>query len=491
MRILGRRIPTPALATMVIGVFWAFAPLASPQEKTGSEPPKIPAPDAKAAFVPPGYRVEVALAGLMYPSSVEFDGAGNMYIAECGHMPGDDSKPARILKYSMMSLKDAKPEVVTDQLSPPVTDLFWHKGKLYVSHEARISVLEGGKLRDIVTGLPSLGDHSNNQLCIGPDGMLYVGIGAATNSGVVGEDNFAFGWPKKNPDVCDVPAKDIVLRGQEFQSSDPRKKDKQSKAATSAFHPLGKTAPDGTVVKGQTKANSAILRMQPDGSDLEVFAWGFRNPYGLAFGPDKRLYVADAGTDARGSRRIANSLEMLWVVKKDAWYGWPDYYGGIPVTDPRFSPKKGPAPQFIMKDHPPVEKPFMSFELHSSVTQMDVSRGGKFGFEGQLFLGSSGDQSPVTGEEEARAGYWVKRIDTSTAKAELFFRTRPDAMGPKGKEYVLTAGPKRLVDVRFSPHGDALYVVDIGPIDYLSGVNGPTPKAFPGTGVIWRISRDR
>jgi DNA-binding beta-propeller fold protein YncE len=42
------------------------------------------------------------------------------------------------------------------------------------------------------------------------------------------------------------------------------------------------------------------------------------------------------------------------------------------------------------------------------------------------------------------------------------------------------------VGVRFSPDGSALYVGDIGAISpFLAGA-GP----FPGTGVIWRITRE-
>ena len=100
-----------------------------------------------------------------------------------------------------------------------------------------------------------------------------------------------------------------------------------------------------------------------------------------------------------------------------------------------------------------------------------------------------GDQSAVTASEELRAGYWVKRVDPATKNAEPFFHTRPEALGPRGLEYVATAGPKRLVDLAFSPDGEALYVVDIGPIQYVKGAKGPEPRAFPGTGVVWRISR--
>ena len=120
-----------------------------------------------------------------------------------------------------------------------------------------------------------------------------------------------------------------------------------------------------------------------------------------------------------------------------------------------------------------------------------MSRAASFGFEGQLFLGSSGDLSAVTAKDEVRAGYWVKRVDPATSKAETFFRTKPDARGPKGLEYVTTAGPKRLVDVRFTPSGDALYVVDIGPIHFEEGAEGPKPVAFPGTGVVWRVVREK
>jgi hypothetical protein len=44
--------------------------------------PRIPDPDPGAAWAPEGYRVEIAVKDLAYPTSVEFDGRGGMYIAE-------------------------------------------------------------------------------------------------------------------------------------------------------------------------------------------------------------------------------------------------------------------------------------------------------------------------------------------------------------------------------------------------------------------------
>jgi glucose/arabinose dehydrogenase len=68
---------------------------------------------------------------------------------------------------------------------------------------------------------------------------------------------------------------------------------------TSAFAPFSQNQ---EVIQGTVKANGTILRMDPDGSGLEVYAWGLRNPYGVAWGPDGRLHVAENGFDARGSR---------------------------------------------------------------------------------------------------------------------------------------------------------------------------------------------
>jgi glucose/arabinose dehydrogenase len=446
--------------------------------------PKIPAPNPNAAQVPDGYLVQVAFEGLMYPSSIDFDEAGNAYVAECGHFPGDDTKPARILKLGPSGDR----QVVASGLNAPITDVLWHEGRLYVSHRGKISVLEGNAVRDLVTDLPSLGDHSNNQMAIAPDGKLYFGQGSATNSGVVGVDNFMFGWPQKHPEVSEVPAKDIVLAGHDFESPDPRPGAK-GLVKTSAFHPFGTTAPADTVVKGRTKANGTVLRMALDGSGLEMYAWGFRNPYGICWAGGK-LFVADAGSDERGSRHLAHTPEKLWQAKQDAWYGWPDYEGGVPVTDERHRPKSAPPPKFVMKEHPPVEKPFLTFEEHASITQMDVAPAA-FGFEGHVFIGASGDQTPVTAPEVGRAGYWVKRFDPASGTVEPFFRTRPDALGAKSLEYVSTAGPKRIVDVRFSRRDGALYVVDIGPLQFVAGEKGPKPIPFPGTGVIWRVSRAR
>ena len=48
---------------------------------------------------------------------------------------------------------------------------------------------------------------------------------------------------------------------------------------------------------------------------MELVAWGFRNPFGLAVAPDGRLFVTDNGLVVRGSRPVWGSPDVLWEIK--------------------------------------------------------------------------------------------------------------------------------------------------------------------------------
>jgi len=253
---------------------------------------------------------------------------------------------------------------------------------------------------------------------------------------------------------------------------------------TGAYQAFGQS--EGAV-QGQVKANGTILRMNMDGSNLEVYAWGLRNPYGLGFTPDGKLLCTDAGYDERGSRPIANAPDCLWQIKEGAWYGFPDFAGGEPVTDPKFHSKRGPAPEFLLADHPSVEKPLLALPPHTGAVRFDLSRSPQFG-KNVAYVAMAGDMFPSTGEPNKHPGFQVGALDMTNLKLSTFCRTRPEALGPKGMEYVATAGLKRPVDVKFHPSGDALYIVDVGAMVDVPTAIGPTARPFPETGAIWRIT---
>ncbi len=445
--------------------------------------PKVPPPDASAVKVPDGFRAEVVVSGLTYPTSVEFDDIGTMYIAEAGYSYGDPAPKPRILSVA----PDGTIETLVEgaPLVGPINDLLWYDGVMYVSHRGKISVLEKDKkVRDLVTGLPSDGDHHNNQMTVGPDGMIYFGQGTATNSGVVGEDSYKMGWLPDHRQFHDVPGHDIKLNGHTYETPNLFGEDKLT-VVTSPFHPFAESSPEGTVVTGQTKASGTILRMKRDGSNLEVYAWGLRNPYGVMWSPQGVLYATENGFDDRGSRPIANDQEDIYVIKKDAWYGWPDYAMGIPVTDERFHAKGKAKPQFVMATHPAVEQPLLNFPKHSAITKADFSTGDPFG-KGQMFVAFFGHMSPMTGEApEEHGGHRVVKIDVATKKIETFLGKK-ESHGEQGhheeQDESVSPGPRRLMDVRFSSDGQAMYIADFG-----SMVVKDKPVPVPGTGVIWRV----
>lgn len=444
-------------------------------------PLEAPPPDPLSVAAPEGAQVEAVVTDLTYPSSVELDGAGNLYVAEAGAIAGDLHAPARVLRIA----PDGEVRVLTDGLIPPVTDLLWHEGRLLVSHRGRISeIAPDGELRDIVTDLPSLGDHSNGQLAIGPDGWLYVGQGTATNSGVVGVDNFLLGWLPRQPRVHDRSPRTVELRRRSFGTLNPFVLGGAQGSVivtTGGFAPFGEETPRAL---GHVKGNGAIYRMRLDGSGLEVFAWGLRNPLGLQWSPDGELYAAEDGFDERGSRPIAGDPDDLHLIREGAWYGWPDYAAGEPVTDERFAPEDGPAPKLLL-ERPPArpEKPYMTFPPHAGVAKLAFDREGTFGPPGTLLLACFGPLTPFSGEPRADAPKpAVLRIDLARREAQPLLESADDF-----RSGVPSAGLRRPVDVVFAPDGKALYVVDAGVVEVLR-TPVPLPEPRPGTGVVWRVT---
>ncbi len=445
-----------------------------PTAGPGDVPLTVREPDAAANVVATGLAVEVAVRGLTYPSSLEIGDEGELYIAEAGAVPGDTGAPARVLRIG----RDGSTTVVADHLRAPVTDLLWHGGRLFISHRGKVSVLEAGEVRDVVAGLPSEGDHQNNQMSAGPDGFIYLGQGTATNAGVVGPDHAAR-FCGQRP-VCDVMAKPVTRRQKSFISHDPAAPG--IRVTTGAFQPYG-TMADTAAMPGTIKANGAILRFKPDGSGLEAYAWGLRNPCGVQWTPDGHLYASDNGFDERGSRPIANAPDVVWDIRRDAWYGWPDFAGGEPVTDPRFRPAHGAKPGFLLAEHPEVAKPVLRLEPHGGVAKLAAIPAG-FSADGTLLLARFGALAPVVGDEQAPTGRDVLAIDPRDGSSRIFLRARITAEGAFA--HTVGAGLKRPVDVVWDAREQVVYVVDMGAFA-LSATADPRP--FAGTGVVWRVTR--
>lgn len=131
-------------------------------------------------------------------------------------------------------------------------------------------------VKEILSGLPArvFGAHSTNNLAIGPDGRVYVGVGGTSDQG---PEEYEFG---------------------------------------------------GTVAS-----------FEPDGSDLTVYAAGFRNPYGVSFSEEGLLLVTDNAPDAVTERvSWEPPAELNLVTTEGGNFGYPNHYGFPPAEDPGYGP---------------------------------------------------------------------------------------------------------------------------------------------------------
>jgi hypothetical protein len=190
----------------------------------------------------------------------------------------------------------------------PWTGVDFHQGSFYIAEGGErgggriLRVGTDGRTTVLVEGIPSMGDHHTNGPRVGRDGWVYFGVGTATNSGVVGVDNYDFGWLRRYPQLHDTPCRDVTLAGRNYTTPNPLTPDPRDRVATGAFVPFGTPTREGQVIPGRMPCHGAILRLRPGGGTLELVAWGLRNPFGLAWSPDGRLYVTENQYDVRGSR---------------------------------------------------------------------------------------------------------------------------------------------------------------------------------------------
>ncbi len=95
----------------------------------------------------------------------------------------------------------------------------------------------------------------------------------------------------------------------------------------------------------EEKDRANILAFNPDGTDMRVYAYGIRNPVGLAINPKTgELWCSVNERDALGDNLVP---DYITHVQKGGFYGWPWWYiGGH--QDPRLA---GKHPELKDKSH--------------------------------------------------------------------------------------------------------------------------------------------
>ncbi|HEY0009055.1 MAG TPA: hypothetical protein VGB55_10065 [Tepidisphaeraceae bacterium] len=482
--------------------------------------------DRKAVEYPADLALAPYIEGLTAPTAIAFDNEtpeykGSILIAESGlggHHP-------RIYGFkpdgSSIRIYPQRQELFfftgSFRMYAPIGGMVVHDSKIYVSHRDAngMGVITAfgydGSHQTIVADLPARGDFAVTDLALHPtNGRLYFGLGAATNSGVVGLDNWAQGWVDAYPDFYDSTLHNIRLNGYQFRTGNPRGglfggDDIAVTGPFQAFNALGRLRIPGSNVG---KPTAAVYSLNVDGGDLRVEAHGIRVPRGLVFNEYGNLFVTNNGMELRGTRPVKDDPDSVLRVQLGGqiWYGWPDYTADLqPVGEQRFQPpqqmiiRTGYPELAAVVDHegsgliPPdrnasLRAVFPSLSGAAKMAFVGEQADPAFRpFRGSLIVALSGDRAPFATSGQpliGPQGYRVMRVDLDaankqTSATDFVFNTKRLPMSQvKG-----LSGLERPIDVKFGPDG-ALYILDFGRMEMKNG----QPKVTAKTGRIFRLA---
>jgi glucose/arabinose dehydrogenase len=469
--------------------------------------------DRRVVECPTGFELRPYMRNLTAPTAIAFDADRSVIIAE-GGIGGTD---VRIFGYKADGRRfDIYP---TGKKIPlfgsgfeirgPVGGIVADQGRVYVSHrdESDRGVVTAfgydGTHKTVVADLPAQGTHAVTDLAINPaNGRLYFGVGSATNSGVVGIDDWDIGWVRDHLDFCDQSAVDLKLLGYRFDTINPTGGifGGADLAVTAPFQPFAWSKKLRVPRARDEKPTAAVYSVNLAGGGLRVEAHGVRNPVGLQFNEFGRLFMTNQGMELRGSRPVKDDPDaLLWLVP-GAWYGWPDFSADLhPVVEQRFQP---PAEMIVRSGYP--ELSFLvdhatsglirpdrgtllrgAFPAMSGAAKLDFARAsGAFApFQGQAVVALSGDRAPFANGGQRLAspvGYKVVRVDVETRQVWDFVKNTEGVPASRLGEGVEAL--ERPVDVKFGPDG-ALWIVDMGQVETRRGKANVTR----GTGRIFRL----
>jgi glucose/arabinose dehydrogenase len=155
----------------------------------------------------------------------------------------------------------------------------------------------------------------------------------------------------------------------------------------------------------QEKNRADVLEYNPDGTGFRVYAWGIRNPVGLAIEPQTgQLWASVNERDALGDNLPPDYITR---VQENGFYGWPWYYIGN-HQDPRHKDKH---PELAAK----VLVPDVLLQSHSASLCMTFYTAGQFpaSFRGQAFAAEHGSWNRAR-----RTGYKVICVPLEQGKPE-------------------------------------------------------------------------
>jgi glucose/arabinose dehydrogenase len=492
---------------------------------------RYPIDRAKVEY-PAGFDLERYIVNLTAPTAIAFDADQNTLVAESG-IGGHDVRIVAFRpdgsRFDVYPVSKQLPLIPTGgfTLYAPIGGMVVHEGWVYVSHrdENGLGVITAldykGHHRTIVADLPAQGEYGVTDLAIDPrTGRLFFGVGTATNSGVVGMDDFALGWPQDHPNVHDIPYKKLVLWGRRFDTPNPNASPLfgiGEIAVSAPFQRFGVS--NQTVIpgvldgprKGPPKFNGGIFSVAVGGGEIKAEAFGIRYPRGLAFSKDEygAMLFTNDGMEMRGSRPVKDDPDSVLRLsfapgEQIHWYGWPDYTTDLrPVTDRHFWPPERmllphgyPDLSFVINRDDsdllaPTPGDFLvgAFPSQSGAAGIEfVPSGGPFRqYFGSALVALSGDRAPFStgGIKVGPVGYKVMLADADRPGRVTDF-IRNTQGGPASLHGDDRDQLERPITIRFGPDG-SLYILDFGRMRVRDGKE----DVDRGSGKLYRLFPSR
>ena len=317
------------------------APFAT--QSAGNGPTIVPRPADVWPQAPKGFKVQLYATGLDNPRLIRTAPNGDVFLAETGK--------GRIMVFRGTTA-DGKPEttsIFASGLNEPFGIAFYPPGPnpkwLYIGNTNAVVRFpyKNGDLAATgpaqhLANLPANGrGHTTRDIRFSPDGKtMFVSVGSGSNV--------------NDPDT----------------------------------HP-------------EEKDRADILAFNPDGSHMRIYAYGIRNPVGLAINPQTgQLWCSVNERDALGDNLVP---DYITHVQKGGFYGWPWWYIGA-HQDPRLEGK-----------HPELKNkaivPDVLLQPHNASLEMTFYEGKQFPkqYNGDIFAAEHGSWNRAI-----RAGYEVIRV---------------------------------------------------------------------------------
>jgi glucose/arabinose dehydrogenase len=471
--------------------------------------------DRSLVEYPPGSSLVEIIKDLNCPTAVCWNSAGDMLIAESGI---DGSEPHIFGYHKDHTYFNIYPWKRNVSFYPtgfvlfgPIGGMACYQNHIYVSHrdhngKGLITALGyDGTHSTVVADLPAQGDYGVTDVVI-HNGRLYFGVGTATNSGVVGLDNYQANWLKRHPDVHDevYSPSDTPLKvlGYRFDTPNPwAGLFSPDLFVTGPFQSFGHS--NQSRITTTDKPNGAIYSCSVEGGDLKVEGYGLHNPRGIAFDEYGTTYITNDGMEMRGTRPVFNDPDAFIRLGRDAWHGWPDYSTtGESIGEERFRPPVSmligsgyrEISQLIDQVASGIHLADFNVLLHgvfpslSGAAKMDfIPENSPFkDLRGYAVVALDGDRSPYSSgglKLLNRVGFKVALVAADTKQVKDFVHNTanvPISMQPYG-----SVGLERPCDVKVGPDG-AIYILDFGRMDN----NNAIPRYYPGTGGLFKLEAE-